>query len=110
MRLRQIRGRSSEDLVLLLEETDALVRFPQLFGLRRGRHRVGRRGFTTVDAGALESLLQRDGVNAEVRRDLLDRDAGLTVFRDAHGVVAEPLRVGSGHGVILPGAPRGHAI
>lgn len=51
-------------------------------------------GVAAVDASALQPLLKPHGVNAEVLRDLLDRDAGLTILRDAHDIVAELLRIG----------------
>ncbi|WP_291793800.1 hypothetical protein [Brevibacterium sp.] len=54
---------------------------------------------------ASEPLPPGHGTNAEV----LDRDAGHTVLRDAHNDVAELLGAGGGHGVIHPDAPRRHA-
>ena len=64
-----------------------------------------RDGFTFIDIGATHPLLQCHRVDAEVSRDLLNRDTGLTATGDADHVVTELFRVRLRHDAILPGPP-----
>ena len=102
VRLRQIRRRTTEDLVLLLQESDPFARLAQLGGLRP--RLAGLR--TRVDVSATQPLLQRHRMDTEVLRDLLDRHSGIAILSDANDVVTELTRVGLGHSNILPGSPR----
>ena len=80
--------------------------------LRPLQHRIGAglAGFgSVVDRGALQPLLHRHRVNAEVFRDLLDRDFGFAVAGDAQDVVTEFGGIGLGtmpsFQAALPGKP-----
>src|SRR5699024_1968444 len=79
---------------LLLEQPDPLARLAQL---RRLLPTLAG-AVAVVDVGLADPFVQRHLVNAEVLRDLRDRDAVLTGPGHSHDVFAELLGVGSGHG------------
>src|SRR5690606_38883028 len=70
VRLRQIRRRTAEDLVLLLEQPDPLLQLPRLGGVRGGLAGT----VTVFDVGLTEPVLQRRFADTEVGGDLFDGD------------------------------------
>src|SRR5690606_34348970 len=105
MRLREIRRRAAEHLVLLLEEPVALTQFTNLVALGARHTRL----FTALDASLTHPLVQSPDMNSEVLRDLRERDLRVTLLRDTDHVIAELLGKRLGHGDILPGQPSGLA-
>src|SRR6218665_888528 len=99
--LRQIRRRTPQHLVLLLQQPDPLARLSQLSALDTGLTGLG----ALVDIGTTEPFLQRHRVNAEITSDLLDPHSGLAVPRNAHKVITELSGIGLRHDAILPGQP-----
>src|SRR5690606_7229533 len=98
VRLRQIRRRTAEDLVLPLEQPDPLLQLPRLGGL------VCRLTGTVafLDICLAEPVLQRRLADSEVSGDLLDGDAALTAASNRNDVLAELSRIGTGHDDLLP--------
>src|SRR5699024_12623182 len=96
---------AAQDLVLQLQQPDLLARLTQL-----GRFLPGPAGaVAVVDVCLADPFVERHLVDAEVLRDLRDRDAVRTAPGHSHGVFAELLRVGSGHGAHPSRPPYGQA-
>lgn len=102
MRLREIRSRTTQDLDFLFEE---LVTFAEL--AKFSVLGPGDTGFLALfNAFLALPFIERADVDAEVFRDLRERDIGVTIQGDLHDVVAELFGVTRGHGDILPGEPK----
>lgn len=101
MSLRQIRGRTTQDLDLLLEEAVALAEFTQLRGFRRRLARL----LAGLDPRLAHPLVERADMAAEVLRDLRESDLWITVLRNTDHIVAELLRKRLGHDDNLPDQP-----
>src|SRR5690606_10261335 len=85
MRLREIRRRTTEHLVLLLQQPHPLAQLAGLVGLRL-RHARLRAG---LDGRLADPILQAGLADPEIRRDLTQRNTGLAVRSDAHDVLTE---------------------
>ena len=101
MSLREIGGRATQDLDLLLEETVAITELTQLRGLLLRLARL----FAGLDAGLPHPLIQSSNMDTEVLRDLRERHFRITILRHADHVVAELLGERLGQDDILPGQP-----
>ena len=103
MSLGQIRGRATQDLDFLLEETIALPELTQLRGLllRLARLLAG------LDPRLTHPLIESSDMDTEVLRDLRERDLRITVLRDADHVVAELLGNGLGMMTSFQASPPG---
>src|SRR5699024_2680219 len=105
VRLGQVGGSTAQDLVLLLEQPDLLAGLAQL-----GRFLPGLSGtVAVVDIGLADPFVERHLVDAEVLRDLRERDGVLTGPGHSHDILTELLRVGSGHGAHPSRPPYGQA-
>src|SRR5690606_4643855 len=98
VRLRQIRCRTPENLVLLLEQPDPLLQLPRLGGVRGGLAGT----VAVFDVCLAEPVLQRRFADTEVGGALFDGDAALTAAGDRDDVFTELSRIGAGHDDILP--------
>ena len=85
MSLGEVGRGPSEDLDLLFEGLDPLLRFTQLSGLNGG----GAGAVAVFDVGLLHPRVQRREVDPEVFGDLGELNTGRMVPRDANHVIAE---------------------
>lgn len=81
VRLRQIRSRAAEDLILLLEQSDPLLQLASLSGLDTP--------IPVFDIGLANPVLQDRFADAEVGGDLFDGDAALAASSNRDDVLAE---------------------
>ena len=62
-----------------------------------------------VNSGMLQPLLQRQRMNTEIFRDLLDRHSEFTIAGDAYDIITDLSRVRPRHNNIFPGRLIGQA-
>ena len=93
MRLREIRGRAAQHLDFLLEEFVPATQLSKFFVLRTGDTGL----LPGFDAFLPEPFLEGSDVDAEVFRNLHERDPGATVGSNANDVIAELFRETRGH-------------
>ena len=105
VRLRQIRRRPPQDLVLVLEQPDSLASFAELGALRSRPAEFG----SVVDCPTLQPFLQRHRVNTKIVRDLLDRHFRLTTTRNTSSIITALTGIRLRHNNIFSGHPGGQA-
>ncbi|MCW2287741.1 hypothetical protein EDF60_1341 [Leucobacter luti] len=102
MRLREIRGRTTQHFHFLLKELVPFTKLTKLSILRPGDT-----GFLALfDAFFSKPFVERSDVNTEVLRDLRECDLRAAIQRDPDDVVTELSGVTRGHRFILPGQPK----
>ncbi|MCW2289015.1 hypothetical protein M2253_002112 [Leucobacter luti] len=102
MRLREIRGCTTQHFNFLLEEFVPLAKLTQLSILGPGDT-----GFLALlDAFFSEPFVERANVDSEVLRDLRECHFRAAIQRDLYDVVSELSGVARGHRLILPGQPK----
>src|SRR5699024_1549872 len=105
VRLGQVGSGAAQDLVLLLQQPVPAAELAQFRGVLTGLAGT----VAVVDVCLADPFVERHLVDAEVLRDLRDRDAVLARPGHSHDVFAELLRVGSGHGAHPSRPPYGQA-